>query len=185
MKSKYIAVVLTFLLLFTPTFSTFASAATPDTQVVKAPTSTVDNIEVHPNGLIFDVLVKAARLAKLLGKIIAEITTKIVSVALNFIAQSETGGAMGEKCEEVRTQSKTYNPYDHNNWVGPGYTTSGIVVRVVQQDLADIGINPGPVDGYYGPRTKAAIQEFQRDHGLTPDGIVGYNTWRKFVDAVC
>lgn len=33
------------------------------------------------------------------------------------------------------------------------------------------------VDGIYGPKTEAAVREFQRLYGLTPDGIVGRQTW--------
>ena len=33
------------------------------------------------------------------------------------------------------------------------------------------------VDGDFGPKTKAAIVEFQRENNLTPDGIVGPVTW--------
>src|SRR5262245_61072794 len=32
-------------------------------------------------------------------------------------------------------------------------------------------------DGSYGPVTEAALRQFQRDHGLVPDGIVGPRTW--------
>jgi hypothetical protein len=34
-------------------------------------------------------------------------------------------------------------------------------------------------DGVYGPRTKAAVQTFQRPRGLVADGAVGQNTWAR------
>jgi peptidoglycan hydrolase-like protein with peptidoglycan-binding domain len=34
-----------------------------------------------------------------------------------------------------------------------------------------------PADGLFGPGTEAALRQFQRDHGLVPDGIVGPRTW--------
>lgn len=34
-----------------------------------------------------------------------------------------------------------------------------------------------PSDGVFGPQTKAAVQAFQRGHGLAADGIVGPMTW--------
>lgn len=33
------------------------------------------------------------------------------------------------------------------------------------------------VDSYYGPSTASAVGEFQKDHGLSADKIVGDNTW--------
>ena len=53
--------------------------------------------------------------------------------------------------------------------------------RHVQQGLKDLGYTdargrPLVVDGHYGHDTKAALERFQRDHHLTPDGIAGPHT---------
>jgi peptidoglycan hydrolase-like protein with peptidoglycan-binding domain len=40
-------------------------------------------------------------------------------------------------------------------------------VRQVQQALANKGHDPGPIDGIMGPRTRAAVQEYQRSQNLT------------------
>lgn len=53
----------------------------------------------------------------------------------------------------------------------------GTPVKVVQQLLnANSGANLS-IDGAYGPKTKTAIQKFQTAHKLSPDGIVGKDTW--------
>jgi N-acetylmuramoyl-L-alanine amidase len=36
-------------------------------------------------------------------------------------------------------------------------------------------------DGVYGPNTEAAIKKFQKQNGLTADGIVGSLTWQKLI----
>lgn len=56
---------------------------------------------------------------------------------------------------------------------------SGLGARDVQQALKNAGFNPGPVDGKAGPKTKAAVMEFQRSEGLKVDGKIGSQTWNK------
>ena len=46
----------------------------------------------------------------------------------------------------------------------------------IQQFLSDNGFNPGPVDGQSGAKTTAAIKEYQRQAGLTADGVAGNQT---------
>jgi peptidoglycan hydrolase-like protein with peptidoglycan-binding domain len=41
----------------------------------------------------------------------------------------------------------------------------------IQQRLTALGYNPGPADGTLGPRTRTAIQAFQRARGLGGDGV--------------
>jgi len=49
-------------------------------------------------------------------------------------------------------------------------STSDTRVREAQKRLNSLGYNPGPADGVMGPKTRAAIQAFQRVRGLNDDG---------------
>lgn len=49
------------------------------------------------------------------------------------------------------------------------------LVREVQASLADVGIYKGKVDGIYGDETKKAIQMFQEQAGVIPDGEASYS----------
>lgn len=53
----------------------------------------------------------------------------------------------------------------------------GTDVADVQNRLKELGYNPGPVDGIFGRMTEEAVIRFQRDRGLTPDGVVGPITY--------
>lgn len=46
-----------------------------------------------------------------------------------------------------------------------------------QKRLKELGFNPGPLDGIYGPETEAAVKAFQTKNGLQVDGIIGPDTW--------
>lgn len=48
--------------------------------------------------------------------------------------------------------------------------------KAVQSRLKDLGYYDGPIDGWLGGNTVPAIKAFQRDYGLTVDGIVGKQT---------
>lgn len=57
--------------------------------------------------------------------------------------------------------------------------SKGPEVTELQNDLMQLGY-PLPkygADGDFGKETKAALIQFQKDHGLTPDGICGPLTW--------
>ena len=52
----------------------------------------------------------------------------------------------------------------------------GDEVRRIQQKLKNWGYYTGSVDGIYGSQTQNAVRKFQRDNGLTVDGIAGPKT---------
>lgn len=53
----------------------------------------------------------------------------------------------------------------------------GTDVMEIQALLEKIGYNPGPIDGIFGSRTQQAVIQFQQNNRLTPDGIIGPNTY--------
>lgn len=55
--------------------------------------------------------------------------------------------------------------------------SKGSQVLAVQKELKAAGINPGPLDGDFGPKTRAAVMAYQRKHHLAVDGVVGSKTW--------
>ena len=52
----------------------------------------------------------------------------------------------------------------------------GEEVRKIQTKLKEYGYDPGSVDGIFGEKTRKALIAFQRDNGLTQDGIAGPKT---------
>lgn len=56
------------------------------------------------------------------------------------------------------------------------YGSTGSEVTQIQTKLTELGYLDGKVDGIFGTQTKNAVIAFQKDYGLTADGIVGKNT---------
>jgi N-acetylmuramoyl-L-alanine amidase len=57
----------------------------------------------------------------------------------------------------------------------PPYMRDAVVLQI-QKALKDNGINPGTLDGEYGPQTTAAVYSFQIMKGLLADGETGPET---------
>jgi putative chitinase len=51
--------------------------------------------------------------------------------------------------------------------------SKGLEVRLLQERLKLT------IDGDFGTGTEKVVKEWQQQNGLTPDGIVGFNTWEK------
>jgi N-acetylmuramoyl-L-alanine amidase len=51
----------------------------------------------------------------------------------------------------------------------------------LQGRLCRLGFDCGRVDAIYGPQTARAVEEFQRNCGITPDGVCGHDTVRSLL----
>ena len=60
----------------------------------------------------------------------------------------------------------------------------GTEVRYLQQNLIGLGYLEDAADGSYGKKTRAAVERFQADFGMTVDGIAGNATQTAVRNAV-
>ena len=61
---------------------------------------------------------------------------------------------------------------------GPAWGQGSARVAALQTALSAKGLYAGTIDGVNGAGTKAAVRHFQRQAGLTPDGVAGRQTRR-------
>lgn len=73
-----------------------------------------------------------------------------------------------------------FGPTEREAEAGAGYSSgsTGEAVKQIQTALKNKGYYTGKVDGIFGKLTTAAVKSFQRDNGLTADGVVGPATTR-------
>jgi hypothetical protein len=57
-----------------------------------------------------------------------------------------------------------------------------LLTQDVQELLRAVGHDAGPIDGYYGARTKAAVEAFEKDLGRSPTGAISEALRRELLD---
>jgi peptidoglycan hydrolase-like protein with peptidoglycan-binding domain len=121
----------------------------------------------------------------------------IAWVAAPAIAQETTKAKAEEKADKVRStaegKSDTVGGKMENAWdktkaktkemkdkvvgkFGADRASANGDVRSAQMALKEKGFDPGPIDGVMGPRTKAAVKEFQQKENLTATGQLDADT---------
>ena len=99
----------------------------------------------------------------------------IKGVTYEFIPGEKPAEKPAEPAKDTGTALPTIRKGNKNKYV-----------TQLQKDLVTLGYNLGicGVDGDFGTATEKAVKEFQRDHQLTQDGVVGPATWAAIQAAV-
>jgi peptidoglycan hydrolase-like protein with peptidoglycan-binding domain len=87
-----------------------------------------------------------------------------LSVLEGAVIGAAAGGLLGGL-----TSADTINLGDPI-WADKEQPANQSAVTRVQAGLTQLGYDPGPIDGVMGPKTKLAIERYQRDHNLVVDG---------------
>lgn len=77
----------------------------------------------------------------------------------------EVDGVYGKLSREAAKKCKVYKG------------ATGNFTRIIQGLLYCEGYNPNGFDGKFGNGMYTAVMQFQKDDGVSPDGVVGPNTW--------
>jgi len=150
---------------------------------------------------IYGVLQKeGAQEKKILGSVIPSVYNERVEYAQKLLwvhgfSPGRIDGKLGGKMRAAIAKFQTEKGLpmtrfiDNNTWNALNeFSTTGLVKDgelnfvVIQKILKSEGFYLGAIDGKTGPRTSAAIKNFQKKNGLSPDGRIGPKTLSKLND---
>jgi hypothetical protein len=101
----------------------------------------------------------------------------ILTTAMTFIGGLFTAGLVlgagesqwGSGSQMEKEQKQQYGAQEGQQRMA-GQQFDKRQVQELQKKLNEEGFNAGPVDGIIGPKTRSALQEFQREEGLAASG---------------
>ena len=105
----------------------------------------------------------------------AEAAEKADRVRAKADDKTDTAGNRVERAWD-KTKAKTREMTDTVKDKGGADDRPMSDVRTAQQALRSKGFNPGPIDGVMGPRTTAAVKNFQEKEDLTVTGALDAET---------
>ncbi|HJR68800.1 MAG TPA: peptidoglycan-binding domain-containing protein [Gammaproteobacteria bacterium] len=77
---------------------------------------------------------------------------------------------------------ETYAPSASGTSTALAAAGYSLLIQDVQELLRAVGHEPGPIDGYYGARTRAAVEAFEKDSGRSPTGAISEALRRELLD---
>ncbi len=125
------------------------------------------------------------------NRMMKETTQLLKASPLVLLAACATFRGMGEDFQNLgKGMEKTVSEYESKNSPAPSSSQnqasakSGsfysepqtVEIRKAQERLSIKGFDPGPVDGFLGPQTQAALQQYQAAHGLPATGVLDEKT---------
>ena len=94
---------------------------------------------------------------------------KYFAYALLLSAAFYSAPALANAEDQYNTHGR-YQYYQTDRAESDDMLLNSADIAQIQRSLHEVGYNPGPVDGVYGPRTRGALRSFQNDHYLHGDG---------------
>lgn len=116
------------------------------------------------------------------------VSVRFIQSALAFLGYDagRVDGVIGEK-----TRSSIGSFQAKFNLESTGQSDSKTINKIkqesllkAQQNLQMLGYDPGDVDGVEGRKTRSALRDFQRQEGITIDGKLGAEVFRKLIERI-
>ena len=137
----------------------------------------VDIEDLQAGDLVFNKLSDASHVGVYVGDgMVVESQGRDVGVTKR--KTSEGGWIVGGRLDWF-DDSGDIPPLTRNLYYREGDLMRGEDVRMCQEQLTSAGYGCGSIDGVFGKKTKVAVQAFQLENDLDPDGVVGQKTWAK------
>ncbi|MBE0597255.1 MAG: peptidoglycan-binding protein [Desulfuromonadales bacterium] len=95
-----------------------------------------------------------------------------VFIATLAFAPAVMAAGYGEEGEKSRSgaQVQSEEQQQVGQQSGQAEQLSESQVRQIQQQLQAQGVDPGPIDGIWGPQTSQALEQFQQQEGIAASG---------------
>jgi peptidoglycan hydrolase-like protein with peptidoglycan-binding domain len=101
-----------------------------------------------------------------------------VACGIALFSTAALAGGSGHQDKQSSQQQGTPSSEQHANQAtqSPGTQQDSDTVKQAQEQLSSLGHDAGPADGIMGPKTQAAVKEFQESKGLQVSGRLDSQT---------